>query len=45
MPVTKDKATGKYRIGSGKPIYERKADADKAYWAYLEKREKDKGKR
>lgn len=40
MPVTKDKATGKYRIGSGKPIYERKADAVRAYQAYLAKRSK-----
>ena len=40
MPVTKDSRTGKYRIGSGKPIYERKEDAEKAYRAYLAKKKK-----
>ena len=35
MPVTKDKKTGKWRIGSGKPIYDTKKDAERAYRGYL----------
>jgi hypothetical protein len=34
MPVIKC-SNGKYRIGNGPCIYEKKEDADKAYEAYL----------
>lgn len=39
MPVKKC-SSGKYRIGSGKCIYTTKANADKAYKAYLVKKNK-----
>lgn len=39
MPVTKA-PNGKWRIGSGKAVYNTKAAADKAYRAYLAKRKK-----
>jgi hypothetical protein len=35
MPVILDKKTGKYKIGSGKPIYDSKEKADRAYLGYL----------
>ncbi len=41
MPVTKCK-NGKYRIGSGKCMYDKKSDADAAYKAYLAKKHSKK---
>lgn len=38
MPVKKDSRTGKYRIGSGKPVYKTKAAAERAQRAYYAKR-------
>lgn len=43
MPVTKA-PNGKYRIGKGKAMYETKAKAEKAYKAYLAKKDKKNGK-
>ena len=43
MPVKKC-ANGKYRIGSGPCVYTSKAKADKAYRAYLAKKQKKRGK-
>ena len=40
MPVKRDLATGKWKIGSGKPIYTSKENAEKAYRAYLAKKNK-----
>jgi hypothetical protein len=42
MPVTKDKKTGKWKIGSGKPMYTSKASAEKAYRAYRAKKHSKK---
>jgi hypothetical protein len=39
MPVTKA-SNGKWRIGSGKAMYTTKAAAEKAYRAYLAKKNK-----
>ena len=41
MPVKKA-SNGKYRIGSGKPMYTSKASAERAYAAYLAKKSKKK---
>ena len=38
MPVKKDYATGKWKIGKGKPIYDTKEKAEKAYKGYLGKK-------
>jgi hypothetical protein len=38
MPVTKDKKSGKWKIGSGKAMYKTKAAAEKAYRAYRAKK-------
>jgi len=43
VPVKKC-ANGKYRIGSGPCVYTSKAKADKAYRAYLAKKQKKRGK-
>lgn len=43
MPVRK--VGSKYAIGSGKPIYDSKAKADRAYKAYLAKKYSKKGNR
>lgn len=40
MPVTKDKRTGKWRIGSGPAMYKSKKSALKAQRAYYAKRGK-----
>lgn len=43
MPVSKS-SNGKWRIGSGKAIYKTKAAAERAYRAYLAKKNKKKKK-
>jgi hypothetical protein len=43
MPVIRCK-NGKWRIGSGKCMYESKEKADKAYKAYLARKKGRKGK-
>lgn len=42
MPVTRDKRTGKWRIGNGKPVYSTKEKAEAAYRAYLARRRRKK---
>ena len=42
MPVTKDKQSGKWRIGSGKAMYKTKESANKAYRGYMAKQSKRK---
>lgn len=43
MPVIRCK-NGKYRIGSGKCIYDTKEKAERAYRAYLAEKNSKKGK-
>jgi hypothetical protein len=38
MPVVYDKKSGKWGIGTGKPIYDTKEKADRAYKGYLGKK-------
>ena len=42
LPVTKDKASGRWRIGNGRPMYKTKASANKAYRGYLASKRKKK---
>jgi len=40
MPVTRDKQSGKWRIGSGKAMYKSKESANKAYRGYMASKRK-----
>jgi len=44
MPVTRDKRSGKWRIGSGKPMYKSKESANRAYRGYLAKKKTERKK-
>ena len=44
MPVTKG-SNGKWKIGKGKAMYKSKEDAERAYKAYLAKKNKKGGKK
>lgn len=35
MPVTRDPKTGKWKIGTGRPMYKTKEAAERAYKGYL----------
>lgn len=43
MPVRKDKRTGKWKIGRGKPIYRTKKSAQKAERGYYASRGRKRG--
>jgi len=44
MPVKLHAPSGKWQIGSGKPMYDTKAAADRAYKGYLASKGKKGGK-